>query len=149
MPDPVILVTPVLVLGVLLLLGFAGCSFEGGTLTPALYILVRVPTALTVTEIVFRAVNPNGVGSPVPVPDPTPAYVDGNDNVFSHHAGDPVPGGWMMGCRVTVRENGATATAGAQRNVIVATEQDYLTAVFQASGTPSGGDFTVVPVGMT
>jgi hypothetical protein len=48
-----------------------------------------------------------------------------------------------------VRENGATATASAQRNVMVATEQDYVTAVFQASGTPSGGDFTVEPEGMT
>ena len=80
MADAVVLLTPLLMLGALLLLAFAGCSFEPGAVSaPALYIQVRVPTTLTVTEIVYRAVNPNGVGDTETVADPAPGSTEGSD----------------------------------------------------------------------
>ena len=54
-----------------------------------------------------------------------------------------------MACRVTVSENGATAQRGAQGNPIVDGSDTHPTANFQASGTLSGGDFTVVHTGLT
>src|SRR5919106_2071964 len=119
MIDPVVL-TPFVVLGVLLLLGFAGCDKlfdldrveiddDPIPVPPTVSIRVRVPTALTVTEIVYRAVNPGGVVTMVPVPAPSPVSTEGTDNVFLHAEGDVATGTWTFRCRLSVRENGATA----------------------------------------
>ncbi len=84
MVDWVVIVTPLLALGVLLLLGFAGCKYNPPPSEPnEVDIVVRVPTALTATEIVFRCVPPAG-----PLPDdtqsnPTPGSTEGGDNLLT------------------------------------------------------------------
>lgn len=151
MLDEVILVTPFLVLGVLLLLGFAGCSFEGAVGTPAFSFQVRVPTALTVTEIVYRATKPGGGSVNEKVTNPSPSWTDGDQNVFFFSDGEPAMGGWTVSPLVTVSQNGATAQDGPQPPVPVMVDgsDDFPTANFQASGTPSAGNFDVVYTGLT
>jgi hypothetical protein len=63
MVDLVVLLTPLLVLSVVALLGFAGCSFEA-RVGPDLALLARVPTGLTVTEVVF--LDDRGTGQCLP-----------------------------------------------------------------------------------
>src|SRR5215212_827953 len=48
MGDSILILTPLLVLAVVLLLAFAGCSFEHGVLSSTLTFRARVPTDLTV-----------------------------------------------------------------------------------------------------
>jgi hypothetical protein len=146
-PDAAVLLTPVLVLGVLLLLGFAGCDFEA-VLAPAVYFRIRVPTALTVTELVYRTTRPDGTMVNETFPDPMPGTTQGTDNLFFLTVGPPQAGGWTMGCRVSVRENGATAQEAAQTTVSIDPMSDLLTATFAATGTPSGGNFDVAFTGL-
>jgi hypothetical protein len=154
--DSVVILTPLLVLGVLLLLGYAGCTFDpSGTVgtgsdpfdLPGLYIVVSVPTALTVTEIEYRCLEPDGDRVELTDTNPTASYLEDGDEVFVHNCGDAVAGTWGVGCGVTVSEAGLTERRDADGTVILDGTDTYPKAKFQASGTPSGGDFDVNFVG--
>lgn len=144
MVDWVVLLTPVLVLAVVTLLGFAGCGFES-SVKYNLVLRVRVPTGLTVTQVVFRWTPPGGTVTPKVLTNPAPASTDGADDIYEHgfwEAESP-PGMWMTDCRVTVQDGTGTATAGAQGDFDFPDPEPTFVATYQAMGSPSGGDFAV------
>lgn len=141
MVDWVVLLTPLLVLSVVALLGFAGCSFEGRVSAP-LALRVRVPTALTVTQVVFRWTPPGGTLTQHVLTNPTPFSTDGPDNLYQHGLWGLPVGMWMTSCRVTVQEGTATAEDGAQGDFLY-DDSVSLRATYQASGMPSGANFAV------
>ncbi|SRR6266545_3731392 len=153
MLDWVVVLTPVLALAALLLLGFAGCKFEPRPAEPPpepneVDIVVRVPTTLTVTEIVFRCVPPGGPLPDDTQPNPTPGSTDGGDNLFSHSCGTPVNGSWTAGCRLTVSPGGANDQATAQFTFTLDGSDTHPVATFQASRNTSGV-LTVAFVGLS
>lgn len=148
--DWAVLLAPVLALAVVLLLGFAGCDFEHGALppqTPTLTLRARVPTALTVTQVVFRWTPPGGSLTIEALT--TPASTDGTDNLYDHAVPEPPAGAWTVNCRATVQPGGPTGEAGAQAMLTLDGSMSFPTATFQASGSPSGGDFMVTYVGVS
>lgn len=144
MVDWVVLLTPLLVLGVVALLGFAGCGFEG-RVGYNLALRVRVPTGLTVTEVVFRWTPPGGTLTQKVLTNPAPASTEGADHLYEHgfYSGESPPGMWMTNCRVTVQDATGTAPAGAQGDFLFSDPEPTVVATYQASGSPSGGDFAV------
>jgi hypothetical protein len=154
MADAAVVLTPIVVLGALLLLGFAGCrsilDIQDPVVSPSgLSFELRVPTALTVTEVVFRAVNPSGVQNAVALTNPVADVREEDEFLFRHRDGDLVPGGWSLTCEVTASDEGATAQDDGRADVIVEEPPHWATAGFRATGTPSGGDFTVGFAGLT
>jgi len=148
MLDPIVMLTPLVILAVVLLLGFAGCRFDpSAPAGPNLSIRVQVPVALTVTEIIFRWVPPGGQLAREEVPNPTPSSTEDGNNIFLRTLGSPVEGAWETGCQVAVSEDGAQDQDAATGNLILDGTVDFPKARFLASGTPSGGDFDVVFVG--
>jgi hypothetical protein len=144
-----VLLTPVLMLAVLLLLGFAGCLEPPHPAPPRLCIRFRVPLGLAVTEIDVRTIPPGGEVIATRATNPIPESTDGGDNVFSLSVGQPVPGTWTVRCRVTAVGGAASATATAQATFVLDLTLEAPCATFQASGSPSDGDFAVVFVGVT
>jgi hypothetical protein len=142
MVDLVVLLTPLLVLSVVALLGFAGCSFEA-RVGPDLALLARVPTGLTVTEVVFRWTPPEGPVSQQVLTNPTPLTTEGPDNVYRHGLYDPPVGRWLTSCRVTVQDATGSAVDGDQGDFNLQDPDSFLQATYQASGSPSGGNFAV------
>jgi hypothetical protein len=138
MVDWVVILTPLFALGLLLLLGFAGCKFEQGELQSLVYIVVRVPTGLTVTEIVFRCTPPTGPMPDVPVPNPAASSTDGGDNLYSHSCGTPVNDAWTVGCKVTVSPGGPNDQATAQGTFPLDGADTQPVATFQTSRDTSG-----------
>jgi hypothetical protein len=79
MSDSFLIVAPLLVLAVVLLLGFAGCSFEHGFLPsdPTLTFRARVPTALTVVGgVTFTWTRPTGTTETITVGPSVEKYID-------------------------------------------------------------------------
>lgn len=151
MPDAVALLTPILVLGVLLLLGYAGCDAVFG-LDPVphnMCVLARVPEDLVVTEINVRFERPGGEITIVPTPNPIPGSTEGGNNVFRVNDGPVKDGTWKVTCRVTVVEDAATATRARAGTFILDGTIEAPCANFQASGTPSAGTFDVLYEGVT
>lgn len=145
MVDWVVLLTPLLVLSVVALLGFAGCSFEA-RVSPPLDIRARVPAALTVTQVIFWWTPPGGTLTQEVLTNPTPSFTDGPDNVYRQSFYDPPVGTWMSSCRVTVQEGSATDEDGDQGDFLY-DDSVTLRATYQASGSPSGGNFAVTFTG--
>jgi len=150
MIDLVALLTPLLVFAVVALFGFAGCSFDPRAAGPPdLSIRVRVPTALTVTEILYGSIPPGGTETPFTDPNPTAVATEDGDNVFLHSLGAPLEGAWTAACRVTVSQDGASDQDFAQGEFLIDGTNDLPRADFQATGTPAGGDFIVVFAGLS
>jgi hypothetical protein len=150
MADAVVVLTPIVVMGVLLLLGFAGCDVVFG-LRPVphtLCVRVRVPVALMVTEITLRIGRPGGEITILRRPDPIPGSTDGGDNVFRVDDGQLQDGSWTVSCRVRVVENGVTADRTGQGTFVLDGTIEAPCANFKASGTPSAG-FNVAYTGLT
>src|SRR5438309_9898397 len=131
MIDWVVILTPLLALGALLLLGFAGCEFKHGEAVHEVDIVVHVPTtpALTVTQIVFRCQPPGGVQTNTPVPSPSHSTSMGED-VYQHDCGPPAGGSWLVGCQVKVQQNGTTAQAATQATFSLSGPENYVSATF-------------------
>jgi len=71
-PDSLLILAPLLVLAVVLLLGFAGCTFhEGVQPTRTLTFRLRVSTELTVDGVTFSWTRPNGTTESATVPSPS------------------------------------------------------------------------------
>jgi hypothetical protein len=142
MVDWVVLFTPLLVLVVVALLGFAGCGFSV-SVRYNLAIRVRVPTALTVTQVVFRWTPPGGTVVQKTLSAPTDT--DGADNIYEHGfwQEESPPGMWLTNCRVTAQDGTGSAVAGGQGDFFFSDPEPTVVATYQASGSPSGGNFAV------
>ncbi len=154
MPDTVVLLTPLIVLIIALLFGFAGCSFSPGTVpSDELWVDVRVPTELelTVIRIQFEWTDPSNVTATFFEENPVPTRtLDGKEDVFQRLL-DPSAdsGGWTVRCHLLVRDiNGAEEQSGDECMVMVDGLQDPM-ANFEASGTPSAVNFAVTCKGVT
>jgi hypothetical protein len=148
MVDWVVIVTPVLVVGVLLLLGFAGCETFFPLVGPNdLEIVVRVPTTLPVPQIDYRCDEPGGGSTQFLDTQPTAESTDGLDSLYSHSCGVLIDGAWTVRVRVTAND-GVSAQITAQGTFTLDGSDATPVATFQASGTPSGGDFAVAFVGV-
>jgi hypothetical protein len=145
--DPLVLLTPLFVLVVTLLLGFAGCyAHVSGTGSYRLSVVVRVPTGLTVTLIHLDWTDPDGDIGQFDRENPQFSL----DGVFSRFLQkSPSPGPWSVRCELTVRDgSGNTATDQAEYP-IPTLEPGYENAHFQASGSPTNLDFDVAPAGLS
>jgi hypothetical protein len=158
--DWVVILTPLLVLGVLMVLGYAGCRFDpsGGAARPPRFdIVLRAPaTAGTVTEITYGCTPPGGAESRVTETNPEPDFIDNPEtseptNGYRHTCflgpDAPPAGTWGVRCRVTMSTDVSGAdTAEAFAEVDAS---DFPDANFQATGSPATADFDVVFVGTT
>ncbi len=145
MLDWVVILTPVLALGALLLLGFAGCDVVFGlTKITSVEIVVRVPTSLGVTEILYRCDKPDGNSTQSLDDHPVAESTDGADALFRHQFGKVETGAWTARVRVTVN-GGTPMQATAQGMFTLDGSDDTVAATFQAS--VSAGVLTVAFVG--
>jgi hypothetical protein len=150
MLDPIVLLTPFLVLVVILLLGFAGCSARVyGSWPYPLSVVVRVPTTLTVTLLRFDWTDPEGDSGGLAVDNPTPEHQEGDDNVFSRLIQrNPSPGEWTGHCELTVLDGqGSTATDQEPYEFLLVPE--YRNVTFRVSGTPADQNFEVMWGGLS
>jgi hypothetical protein len=150
--DWVVLLTPVLLLAVVLLLGFAGCEFEHGALpppTPTLTLRARVPSTLTVTTYLLTLTLPDGTSVPQPFPSPAASGTDGPDSLYDHTISEPSTGAWTVRCRVAVQEGSATDEDVTQGTFTLDGSIVSATATFQGSGSASAGNFNLVFTGVT
>ena len=156
MVDEIVIYTPLLVLGVVLLLGFAGCHrvfgleyVEPDPPPPGPYVRLRarVPTALAVRDIVFVWDPPNVDGGSETLDKPTPSSQDGNDNLFDFDLKmEPDDGSWTVTC--TVRVTGGTGQgASAMGTFTLPGTSVPPVATFQATGGPT--ELAVMFVGLS
>jgi hypothetical protein len=146
--DPVVLLTPLLVLVIALLLGFAGCGFTGSG-AGQLSGVARVPTELTVTRIQFDWTDPtNAVGNFWEV-DPQRSDTEDGIDVFSYVLQTAAIGGWTVRCQVTVRDSTGATSASEDECTFRLEDLAYHKANFEASGTPSDLNFAVTCTGLT
>jgi hypothetical protein len=152
--DEVLLLAPVLALAVVLLLGFAGCKFEpGAAAATGLSIRIRVPSALVVTQAVFGWESPSTPRDQRVVDNPSPAFVDGADNVFTQSVdltfdenGMPIAESWTVRGQVTV-QGGAIPGPSASGMFTLDGSNAAPIATFQATG--GAADLALTFVGQT
>jgi hypothetical protein len=153
MIDQLIILAPLLVLAIVLWLGFTGCSiiYDPDDLPQLrrLTILVRISTALDATRIEFGWTEPNGVDGTFTATNPLPDSTDGGDNVFLHIVtNSATAGAWSANCRPRVRDaGGAVDTDNDQCSFNLDGTEEDSKVTFQASGTPTDGNFTVTCIG--
>jgi hypothetical protein len=147
-----LIVAPLVVLAMVALFGFAGCSFQAGGISPppppvpTLRFRVRVPTTLTVTAgVTFSWTRPTMVTESQNVATFTP---DGGDQVYEHEIPTPEPGGWTGSCTMDVTESDLVGTSAdfpftpdfdANPNPVLA---------FHTEGSPSSPPFIIVADGL-
>ena len=111
--DWYLLLTPLLILGVIALLGFTGCDalfnldeIDTPAATTTLTFEARVPAYLTVLESKFEwtvpgATAPNFTTAPV-------VSTDGTDTVLTHVISTTTGGMWRANCRLNVQDTTLT-----------------------------------------
>ncbi len=137
--DWFVILGPLLVLGIVALLGFAGCSFEGGTLSPwTVTLRTRVPTAINVLGAGFVLDAPSTPPATVQVSAPTS---EAGFNVYEHVLTEPEIGTWQVTAAVRAGAAGNPVNAEATTPLLF----DYTSRVaeFEASGDPAQGTFRV------
>jgi hypothetical protein len=111
MLDPVVLLTPLLVLVIALLLGFAGC--EVGEAPVPLSVAVRVPEALTVTLLQVDWIDPQNDLGQLALAFPQPnSIVEGESRFLRVIQGRPSSGAWSVRCQVAVRDAAEQMASG-------------------------------------
>lgn len=155
MADQLMLMIPLLVLALVVFLGFTGCSvlYDPDNLPQLrrLSIRVRVPMTLNVRRIDFGWTQPNDIESNLPRMNPLPDSSEDGDNVFVHVVTNSAESGlWSAACRLRVEESTGTAAdhQGSCSFNLDGTKEES-TVTFQASGTPSDGNFTVACTGLS
>lgn len=152
MIDPAVVVAALLLLPLVLLFRFVGCDavFKLTPVPHKLSITARVPTALTVTEVRYQVTRPNGVLNTVTVPAPAPSTTADGENIFTNSDEDPTNGAWMIRVRVQVTDvNGLADSDQGTGNFMLDGTIEAPKATFQASGTPTDGNFNVGFVGLS
>lgn len=145
MIDPFVILTPVVVLLVLLLLGFAGCDVVFGLEPPpdTLKLEVRVSSRLVVDVARFRYTPPTGTG------DVTESLLERADEgpdvvVLSHLIPAPPKGMWTVVCRLDVKDGaGAASDSAPSMFTLDDTTPGAAVARFEATGSPATNDFRV------
>jgi hypothetical protein len=147
--DSFVLLTPVVVLAVVLLLGFAGCDLVFGLDPPkSLKLEVAVPSALVVEVSRFRYTLP---GTTTVVVETVLDRTDVSPDVFvlSHLVTGRDNGTWTVNCRLDVKDAAGTASDAANGDFVVDDDTPGIaTARFEATGSPATGDFRVRFVGL-
>ena len=144
--DAIVVLTPVLVVALVLLLGFAGCSFEGRVGYPALTFRVRVPSGLTVTQVVFGWESPSTPRDQKVLMNPSPASTEGSDNLFEHDLYEAALETWTARCEVRV-QGGASPSPVGNGMFTLDGSLEHPIAVFQAAG--AAADLGVAFMGVT
>jgi hypothetical protein len=165
MSPTLLILTPLLVLGVVLLLGFAGCIFHPGTppIPPPpphkLIFRATVPTAFAVLAVgpsdlpgvKFIWMRPGGTTESLVAITPT-LGMDGTVpvHVYEIDIATPGDGVWTGRCDMTVREGSATAVGSSMDHFFTpdfaATPQTAVS--FRGEGSPQAGLFAVVYAGL-
>jgi hypothetical protein len=146
--DTFLIVAPVLILGVVLVLGFAGCQFNPGVPPdPTLKFRVRVPADLTVSPgVTFKWTRPTSVMESELVTMPGQA---GTDNVFEHEIPAPEAGAWVGSCEMTVDETDAFASSIDYPFTVNFTVSYNPVLAFHTTGSPDSPPFTIVVDGVS
>ena len=147
------IITPLLVLAVVLLLGFAGCTFTGYTEPPepppptTLILRARVPTVLTALGgVSFRWIRPYGTMEEVETV--TEFKPDGANNVYERGFPSTMAGLWHVSCEMTAQDGGNQEPKSSPvRDFTLAADLQTHVYVFQAKGTPLV-DFEILPIGL-
>lgn len=146
--DWFILLTPLLVLGVILLLGFTGCDkiFSVPFEPPerSLTLQVRVPSSVTVREHEFRWLRPMKDWEP----SPNLETIDEGTGIVIYQFVVPPPiaiGMWRVECKLKVKGMGDSAK-GEGDFVFYDTDPPICSFVFSTEGTPSTNDFKITPL---
>jgi hypothetical protein len=150
MPDSFLILTPLLVLAVVLLLGFAGCSFNvfipGVEEPPPLIFRARVPTGLTALGgVSFRWLTP--IGTMEEVATETSFAPEGTDNVYERKV-PSVAGLWHVSCEMVAQDGGNQEPKKSPvRDFSLPADSQTHVYLFQAKGIPLLS-FEIVPVGL-
>jgi hypothetical protein len=146
--DALLIATPLLVLAIVLLLGFAGCSFEPGQAQPPvepdprLRFRVRVPSNLTVTAgVTFTWTRPTSVVESAVVTVPT---ATSPEQVFEQEVPTPEPGAWVGRCEMDAIESDVVATSQDHPFTPDFTTTPDTVVAFHAEGSPSAGTFQII-----
>lgn len=147
--DWFVLLTPLVVLGVLLLLGFAGCHKVFG-LDPVgpvhtLTLEVRVPSDLQVRQNRFQWTRPGS--TVVESTNVLDRRDEANSFVLSCVVDGAIGGDWKVACRLLVEEAAVQADDITPYDFTLMDDTDG-TFLFETVGRPSTNDFEVVPVGL-
>lgn len=147
--DWFVILTPLLVLAVVLLLGFAGCDLVF-PLDPikTLIFRIRVPSTLVIDQSQLRFLQPgSGTTEEVLTLDRSD---DGPDTVvLSHLIQNPAQGTWTADARLQVSEGASQATdTGTGLFTLDSSSPDSSAAVFETSGSPATNDFKVLFTGL-
>jgi hypothetical protein len=152
-PDSLLIITPLLVLAVVLVLGFAGCTFTGYTEPPqpppptTLIFKARVPTGLTALGgVSFRWVRPTGTMGEVATV--MSSATEGEDNVYKHELPSAEAGLWHVSCEMTAQNGGnqEPKSSPVREFGLTADSQTHVY-LFEAKGIPLIS-FEIVPIGL-
>ena len=110
MLDWTVILTPVVVLGLLLLVGYTGCSLALDWDLGDFLIEVHVPATFAVTAIEYRYTLPNLTEKVETDDNPTPSRAEDSFNVFVYqwNCGFADPGVWVVGCAVVANVAGVS-----------------------------------------
>lgn len=143
--DAFVLLSPLVVLAMLLLLGFAGCDlvFVIEPPPPILTLKVQFPSDLTVELAQFGFIPP---GTTQLQTTEALAREDGEAGIstLSHAITSPALGGWVAGCRMQVSEGSDQASDFLEVSFTLDEQTPQGDAVFQALGRPANNNFRIV-----
>ena len=141
--DWFVLITPLVVLGVLLLLGFAGCDVVFGLeYVGTVKFKVRIPPQFTVIEARFTWIRPGATVEETTTTLTTEPEEEG-DVVLARLVSPAEEGTWSVTCSLNIQDTTAQATAEATHQFMHVKEQSE-TVVFDTRGRPNNNNFQVV-----
>jgi hypothetical protein len=146
--DAFVLLTPFLVLGVVLLLGFAGCSFElpEPPPPPQLTLVGRVPSSLTILRSRFEVIEPGSTFLRI-LTDLVRTDDGSGTVVLSFVITEPTPGTWTATFKVQVSD-GTRQQFTEGTGTFIVDEGSRCSASFEVSGSPSTNDLKTEFVGL-
>lgn len=143
--DWFVVISPLAVLGIVLLLGFAGCDLVFKVRSP-LALRIRVPSGLTILDSRLSYIEP-GSTAQVTVTGLSGADDGSGVTVLEHVIASPAEGGWEVDCGLRVSDGVKQAAASVDGVFTLTDEDSGGTATFEASGAPATLDFTIVFTG--
>ena len=147
----VLLLSPIVVLAVVLLLGFAGCHLvfdvEDVPLPSYLVFQVRVPSNLTVDNQPFSFRRPTATLDESPQMQFVVRSNEVGTFVLSYTLDYPEPGSWAVRCHLKVHDASGSGEDTATANfVLMPAEGSTTTVLFEASADPATFRVHVVPM---
>jgi hypothetical protein len=145
MVDWFVALSPLAVLAIVLVLGFAGCDIPFVVKLP-LVIEVRDPSALTIVESRLVITDPE-TGAQTTITDLEGTDDGSGTTVLRHYIGSPSTGTWKVDCGLVVRDATTQDSDQATVEFILGGGDDGGTATFEASGAPATSDFDITFTG--